>query len=175
MQARWPALICGALLALALVWALVSDPRPASPLRLNAPAPDFRLSALDGAPVSLAEQRGRVVLLNFWATWCAPCEAEMPAMERLYREFKPRGFELLAVSVDQHRAEVVAFRERLALSFPILHDPEKRAAGAYRSYRFPESFLIDRDGTLLARYIGPREWDDAAYRGRIARLLAASE
>lgn len=92
-------------------------------------------------------------------------------MERLYQALRERGFELLAVSVDEEAEPVRSFRDRLGLTFPILHDPEKSAAFDYQSVRYPESFLVDRDGVLIERYIGPREWDAEAYVDRIARLL----
>lgn len=125
----------------------------------------------DGASLSLGSLRGKVVLLNFWATWCKPCEDEMPAMENLYRAIGDRDFELIAVSVDGDRRVVEEFTARMGLTFPILLDPQKRVADAYQSYRFPESYLIDREGVLVARYIGPREWDAPAYLARIRRLL----
>ncbi len=141
------------------------------PADVGALAPDFTLPDLDGTPIALGDRRGQVVLLNFWATWCKPCEEEMPAMERLYKDLAPEGFELLAVSVDDGQEEVLAFRDRMELTFPILFDPDKEAASRYQSFRYPETFLIDRDGLLVARYIGPREWDEPAYRGRIERLV----
>jgi len=95
----------------------------------------------------------------------------MPAMERLYQELAPAGFELLAVSVDE-RADVVAlFQQRLGLSFPVLLDPERRISDVYQSYKFPESWLIDADGVLVARFIGPRDWDSPAYADRVRSLL----
>lgn len=139
-------------------------------------APGFELPRLeDGSAMSLADQRGKVVLLNFWATWCKPCEDEMPAMQRLYEGLREEGFELLAISVDDGRAEVEAFQERLGLGFPILLDPEKRVAGRYQSFRFPESWLVDREGELVARFVGPREWDDPMYVARIRALLEGDE
>ena len=95
----------------------------------------------------------------------------MPAMENLYRALGSRDFELVAVSVDEDRGTVEEFVGRLGLSFPILLDPEKRVADAYQSHRFPESYLIDRRGVLVTRYIGPRDWDAPAYADRIRRLL----
>jgi peroxiredoxin len=146
--------------------------RPAAPVGEGHPAPGFRLPSLDGGEVALGDLRGRVVLVNFWATWCKPCEDEMPAMQRLYTALGAgEGFELLAVSVDESDDEVRAFRDRLALGFPILRDPGKRAANAYHTFRFPESWLIDAEGTVVARYVGPREWDDPVYVERIRRLI----
>ncbi len=144
----------------------------APPIEAGVAAPDFRLPDLDGGEVALASLRGKVVLVNFWATWCAPCEEEMPAMQRLHSRLAGRPFELLAISVDEDHAAVVRFRDRLRITFPILLDPEKRVARDYQSSRFPESFLIDREGTLVGRYIGERDWDADAYVQRIERLLA---
>jgi peroxiredoxin len=147
--------------------------RPSAPVGEGYKAPDFRLPALDGAEHSLSALRGRVVLLNFWATWCKPCEDEMPAMQRLYGALAGTGFELLAISVDEGDDDVRAFRDRLALRFPILRDPEKQAASAYQTFRFPESWLIGPDGTIVARYVGPREWDAPVYVERIRKLISA--
>jgi peroxiredoxin len=146
--------------------------RPASPVGEGHPAPDFTLRQLDGSEIALSSLRGRVVLLNFWATWCKPCEEEMPAMERLHAKLGGPDFELLAVSVDEGDDEVRAFRDRLGLGFPILRDPEKQAATAYQTYRFPESWLIGRDGNVVARYIGPRDWDGPTYLERLRKLIA---
>ena len=96
-------------------------------------------------------------------------------MERLYSKLGGPDFELLAVSVDEGDAEVRAFRDRLGLGFPILRDPEKSAATAYQTFRFPESWLIDRDGSVVARYIGPRDWDGPIYLERIRKLIARAE
>jgi peroxiredoxin len=112
--------------------------------------------------------------VNFWATWCKPCEDEMPAMERLYGALRADGFELLAVSVDVGDDEVSAFRDRLALSFPILRDPDRRAASRWQSLRFPESWLVGPDGRIAARFIGPRDWDAPEYTDRIRALLGGT-
>ena len=122
--------------------------------------------------MSLADQRGQVVLLNFWATWCKPCEDEMPAMQRLYAELQPHGFELLAISVDKTTPEVAAFRDRMDLGFPILLDPEEAVSRLYQTTGYPESLLVDRGGVLIERYVGPREWDDRVYLERIRSLLS---
>jgi len=152
---------------------LVLSPPPEDPIRPGQPAPGFELPRLDGGPaIALSALRGRVVLLNFWATWCGPCEAEMPAMQRLYQALAGPDFELVAVSVDASREDVEAFRSRLGLGFPIALDPEKRVADAYQSHRYPESYLLDREGRILARYIGPRDWDTAIYVDHIRSVIA---
>jgi peroxiredoxin len=173
MEGRTGAVLLALLLAAGALWVAFGAERPAAPVAEGQPAPDFSLPTLDGGELSLASLRGRVVLLNFWATWCKPCEDEMPAMQRLHDGLAGADFELLAVSVDEGDAEVRAFRDRLGLRFPILLDPGKRAADAYQTFRFPESWLIGRDGTVVARYVGPREWDDPVYVERIRRLIGA--
>jgi peroxiredoxin len=175
MTNRVGTLAIALLLLAGLAWVVFGSERPAAPVGEGHAAPDFTLPALDGADVSLAALRGKVVLLNFWATWCKPCEDEMPAMQRLYGALGGGGpgFELLAISVDEGDDEVRAFRDRLKLAFPILRDPGKRAANLYQSFRFPESWLIDASGVVVARYIGPREWDDPLYVERIRKLVAA--
>ena len=173
--------LAAGVLALALgvgAWALFATGQHVDdPLAPGDLAPAFALprvpSASGEAPLTLEALRGRVVLLNFWATWCKPCEDEMPAMERLRRQLAPRGFELVAVSVDAREEDVVAFRERLGLSFPIVHDRDREVADAYQAYRFPESWLIDAEGRLVGRFIGPREWDAPSYVERVEALLEA--
>ena len=134
-------------------------------------APGFRLDRLDGeGPIALSDFRGRVVLVNFWATWCKPCEDEMFSMERLYRALHPSGFELVAVSVDEDPSDVAAFRDRMAISFPIALDPSQEVSRLYQTTGFPESLLVDRDGRVLERYVGPRDW--GLYQERIRSLIS---
>jgi peroxiredoxin len=170
--AAW--IIAAGVVAVAIVALLTSSGAP-PPLGRGSVAPAFALARLDGgAPVVLDRLRGRVVLINFWATWCKPCEDEMPAMQRLYEALAPEGFELLAVSVDEDRSEVASFVERLGLTFPVLMDSDQSVARAYQSFRFPETLLIDREGVVVERYVGPKEWDAAPYLARLRRLLAGS-
>jgi peroxiredoxin len=173
MEGRAGAILLVLLLVAGALWVAFGAERPAPPVGEGQPAPGFTLPVLDDGELSLASLRGRVVLLNFWATWCKPCEDEMPAMQRLHDGLAGADFELLAVSVDEGDGKVREFRDRLGLRFPILLDPAKRAAGAYQTFRFPESWLIGRDGVVVARYVGPREWDDPVYVERIRRLIAA--
>ena len=157
----------------AVLFALLTGGGVPDPVGRGSQAPGFALPDLAGRTVSLGEQRGKVVLVNFWATWCAPCEAEMPAMQNLYRQLAGKGFTLLAVSVDEEAEKVAPFRDRLQLDFPILLDPTQEVAGLYQTYRFPESFLVDRDGVIVERYIGEKPWDSEAYVERVERLLTA--
>ena len=164
--------LLGAGVACATLFALFWGSDTPAPVGRGVRAPAFELPrAGGGPPLSAAELRGKVVLVNFWATWCKPCEDEMPAMERLYRKLRGSDFELVAISVDEDAAAVDTFVKRLGLSFPILLDPSKDIASAYQTYRFPESLLVGRDGVVLERYIGSKEWDADAYVDRIRRLL----
>ncbi len=98
----------------------------------------------------------------------------MPAMERLHESLAGKDFELVAVSVDAGREEVEKFQKRLGLTFPIALDPGKSVSTPYQSYRFPESYLIDREGRILSRYIGPRDWDSPVYVDRIRRVIGGA-
>jgi peroxiredoxin len=142
--------------------------RPAEPSE----APDFTLMGLEGRSVQLRELRGKVVLLNFWATWCAPCQHEMPSMERLYQTFKQTGFVLLAVSMDRQGAEVARpFAAHLKLNFPILLDPASEVSRQYGVRGLPTTYLIDPDGLLIGAVIGARDWHRTETKALIAGLL----
>ncbi|MBW2273294.1 MAG: TlpA family protein disulfide reductase [Deltaproteobacteria bacterium] len=161
-----------AVVAIGLALILLGDDVPEAVGR-GGPAPEFVLPLLDaGREIRLSDHRGQVVLVNFWATWCKPCEDEMPAMERLYRRLGPRGFEMLAVSVDEDPDAVRGFKEKMGITFPLLLDPSQSVARAYQTMGFPESLLVDREGNVVERYVGPREWDHPAYVERIEGLLA---
>ena len=135
-------------------------------------APEFTVPGLTGGPIALRDLRGKVVFLNFWATWCPPCKQEMPSMERLYRRYKDRGFTVLAVSVDTVDAATVArFVKNLSLTFPIGLDPKMDVANGYKVRALPSSFVLDRNGTTVAVAMGPREWDGTAARAVIESLL----
>jgi len=122
-------------------------------------APNFTFPGLDGKKASLTDYRGKVVLLNIWATWCAPCVAEMPSMEKLYQELKDEGFEILAVSVDESGAEAVSpFMEKHKLGFPVLLDTKGDIKSLYQTTGIPESFIVDKDGMILEKIIGQRDW-----------------
>jgi peroxiredoxin len=136
------------------------------------PAPDFTLRSLDGATLSLSHQRGKAVVLNFWATWCIPCRTEMPAIERLYQRHKDQGLEVVAINLDVlSTAGVDAFLKEVEVTFPIVLDPEWSTARAYRVLGLPTTYLIDRAGDVVVRETGARDWDDLATHAAVTKLL----
>jgi peroxiredoxin len=136
-----------------------SSSRFTRPLQEGRPAPDFTFSDLDGREVSLSDFIGKVVLVNIWATWCPPCRDEMPSMQKLYEKFKDEHFEMLAVSIDGEGREAVApFMEQMNLTFPALLDPKEKIRSLYKITGVPESFIVDREGILVHKVIGPMDW-----------------
>jgi peroxiredoxin len=144
-------------------------------VQVGVAAPDFQLWNLEGDPVTLSSYQGRVVMLNFWATWCGPCRVEMPAMEVLYREFKRKDFEILAVSTDAQGAAVTRpFRDSMGLSFPILHDSDFRVGVTYGTRTLPMTFLVNRRGIITHRIFGARDWQSPEARQMIQSLIGIS-
>ena len=136
-------------------------------------AADFAVPDLAGKAVRLSSLRGKVVLLNLWATWCPPCREEMPSMQKLYDRMKGRDFELLAVSQDDDgKSAVEPFVKQMNLSFPVLLDPEHQVGDRYGVWGYPETFVIDRNGFVVDRVIGPRDWSSPNEVARIEALLA---
>lgn len=122
-------------------------------------APDFTLNDLAGKPVSLDALRGKVVIVNFWATWCPPCRAEMPSMELLHRELADEGLVMLAVNVERDgRQTVPKFLAASPHSFPILIDEKEEIQKRYGVYKFPESYVIRKDGVIDDKVIGAIDW-----------------
>lgn len=122
-------------------------------------APDFELTNMQGEIITLSQYRGKVVLLNFWASWCPPCRAEMPAMEELYQTMKGSDFVMLAVNVEEDGfAAAERFLEEVPVTFPILLDPAQTAAGLYRVHGLPQTFIIDREGRIVEQVMGARDW-----------------
>lgn len=173
-------LVVGALVTASAVDAQLAQSVKRSPIergvvQVGDEAPNFMLRDLAGNVVSLWQLRGKVVLLNFWATWCGPCRVEMPAMEQLYRTL-PRGeFEILAVSTDSQGAAVTRpFQKRMGFTFPILHDSEYRVGLAYGARTIPITFMVDRQGIVRQKIFGARDWDSPEARDLIQALLMKS-
>ena len=134
-------------------------------------APDFTLPDAGGAKRSLKDYRGKVVFLAFWATWCPYCREEIPAMESVYKEYKDKGLEIVAVSIKDKREDTLAFVKKNKLTYPVLMDPEGEIGSLYGAYATPTVYLIDRNGQVLARMWGPGGWGNPASRKLIAQII----
>ena len=141
------------------------------PMKDRPSAPDFTLATPDGKRVSLKDYRGKVVFLNFWATWCPSCRTEMPDMDKLYREFKGKGLEIVAVNVKDKKDDAMKFVSSMKLTYPIMLDPEGEVGLLYGAWGMPATYLIDRKGVVQARLWGPAEWYSPQARKLIAAML----
>jgi peroxiredoxin len=144
------------------------------PVEVGSRAPEFTAVDLaSGDTVRMADLRGQVVLLNIWATWCAPCREEMPSMQRLHDELGGQGLRIVAVSIDEaDSATVAAFQREYQLTFQILHDRSRAIERIYQTTGVPESFVLNRNGEIVKKVIGAAPWDAPVNRDLIRRLLA---
>lgn len=161
----WAAVWCA--VALAVAWSPVSaaaefDAFAAMKISRPKPgteAPFFRLTGLDGRQVESSSLRGKVVVLNFWATWCGPCKEEMPSLDRLRRRLDPGRFSVLTVTTDRNPNSIRLFLAGLGLGLPVLFDEDQEVSRAFLVRGLPTTVLIDREGTIVGRAVGPRIWD----------------
>ena len=146
------------------------------PLGAGTRAPDFHAATLDTPPKqqSLATYKGKVVLVNVWATWCQPCRVEIPSIERLYKTYGPKGLNVVAVSVDDPGSEpaIRAFMHDMGMTFQVLHDPSGQIDRAYQVTGYPETVVIGKDGVIRKKIAGAADWDSEGNRRLIERLLA---
>src|SRR5688572_32223823 len=152
-----------------------------SPLGVGDEAPNFKAATLDSTPrvKTLAEYKGKVVMINIWATWCKPCVVEMPSIEQLHQTYRDKGLSVVAVSVDDPgmAPQIRSFAERYGLTFDILHDPEGQQGRMSRDYQttgYPETVIIGRDGIIRKKLLGAHDWSSKDNRELIERLLAES-
>lgn len=155
--------LLGLLLA---AWALVAPAAPPTGV-----APDFTLRTLDGRNLRLQEQRGRVVLVNFWATWCGPCRVEMPHLNRLHDKYRAAGLVLLGVNVDEDPRAAAGVAAKLGVQFPVLLDTDKAVSRLYDLNSMPSTVLIDRDGKVRYLHRGYRDGYENTYEQQIRELL----
>lgn len=121
-------------------------------------APTFRLADEQGLGVGLEDYAGKLVLLNFWATWCPPCVHEMPSLNEIYERFRADGFVVLGVSVDEDAEQYTSFLRESGVTFPTARDPDRGVSSRYGTTKYPESYLISRDRRVLRKYVGPEDW-----------------
>ncbi len=149
-----------------------SGPRVDFKSKVSVAAQDFELPTLRGDYVKLSDYRGKVVFLNIWATWCLPCRDEMPSMESLYQRLKGREFEMLAVSINREGEKVVRpFAAKYGLTFPVLLDPDGKTYRLYGLTGVPESFIVDRNGVVIDKIIGPQNWMKKEWLNYFDRII----
>jgi cytochrome c biogenesis protein CcmG, thiol:disulfide interchange protein DsbE len=144
------------------------------PVTIGSTAPNFRAKVLGANTYkTLDDYKGKVVLLNLWATWCEPCLREMPSIERLHQAYGDKGLSVVAVSVDAYANDdsVRAFARHLGVTFEILHDSTMRIAETYQATGYPETFVIDRERTVRKKWIGESDWSSPGNRALVAQLL----
>lgn len=155
-----------------LVWAVVLLlPAWLSAKEVSGQAPDFTLKSRSGENVRLAEQRGQVVMINFWASWCGPCREEMPHLEAIYQEYMDYGFILLGVNVDEKSELAERFLAQVPVSFPVLFDPSSSVSQLYKIDAMPTTMLIDRDGNQRYLHRAYRPGFEDIYREQIKALV----
>jgi len=174
-------LLAGALLVVA-VWSSASAEQPAVTAllkrldlvgyRSGTKPPHFSGHTLDARPLSLTDLRGKVVIVNFWASWCLECRPEMPILERLHREFAGRGLAVIGINAREDKQAVARYAAELRLTFSLVLDPEGRINHRYGVIGIPTTFVIGRDGRAVAFGVGPRDWGSPPARALIEVLLA---
>ena len=142
-------------------------------IRIGSPAPAYAAQTLAGAPASLTALRGKVVLLNVWATWCHPCRDEIPQLEALHKQHQARGLEVVGVSIDAAGTDdgIRTFMRDFQMTYPVWLDPDERVSAQFLTVGVPESFLIDRAGVVRWRKTGPIQPADSSLRVALERAL----
>jgi thiol-disulfide isomerase/thioredoxin len=162
------------LVAVVLACAANNDATPRAP-ELGKAAPDYHAVSLSGDSVSLSQMRGRVVLLNVWATWCHPCREEIPVLQALHAQYASAGLSLVGVSVDARGEEdaIREFAKDFKMTYPLWLDPDERVQSTFLAIGVPATFLIDRGGILRWRHVGPVRANDATLMRELERALQA--
>jgi peroxiredoxin len=124
------------------------------PVKINTPAPDLKLTDINGNPVSLSDYRGKTVLVNNWATWCPPCQAEMPTLEKYYEEYRGQNFVIIAIESGEPADQVADFVTQYGLTFPVWLDAKGLALDTFQNWELPSSYVVDKDGTLRLMWTG---------------------
>lgn len=139
---------------------------------LSGPAPDVTLKSTEGKNIRLADLKGNVVMVNFWASWCGPCRQEMPLLEKMYNDYKDAGFVLLGVNVDAEAEDRDKFLKETTVTFPVLDDSDNTATEEFGVEAMPSSYFVDKDGNLAYLHKGYKPGEEADYVAQIKKLLA---
>ena len=165
-QARWSWGVVYAVVA-----ALWLSSLPAGALDAGSKMPEIGLTDLSGKPVNAASLAGKVVIVDFWATWCAPCKEELPILQKLYKKYGAQGLVIVGVSVDKDASNIQSFVKKLGLSFPVVHDANHQVSGRYQPPRMPSSYIVDRKGIVKYVHGGFRADDAAVIEKQVQELL----
>ncbi len=139
------------------------------------PVSEIVLPDLEGGTFRLSEHRGKVVIINFWASWCPPCVDEMPSLERLHRALRDKGLEVVAISVDDSIEVIERFQRENGLSFTMLFDEDAKVAHGFQTFKYPETYIVDKEGRLLSKIVGPRNWITPAIMLEVVGLLKSDK
>jgi len=134
-------------------------------------SPNFELNDLEDSSRTLDEFDGKVIAVNFWATWCPPCREELPSMQATYEEFKDDGFIILGINVGEDWGVVASFLDALEIDFPILLDLESNTMNEWGGYGLPTTFIVDRSGSITHRIDGGRNWGDPLFRNQLIEII----
>lgn len=155
-----------------LFWWFIQQSYNKVPDWVDKKAPNFTLEDEDGKLVSLSDFLGKVVLVHFWASWCPPCVEEFPTLDRFYKKFSVEDFVLLAVTVDEKEsADYENFKKKVSFDFPVLFDHREHISRTYGTYKFPEGYLIDRNGIVVKKIIGPQDWGEPKWESQVKQLM----
>jgi thiol-disulfide isomerase/thioredoxin len=170
----------GALILGSVVWIAAQSPAAPSIARPGAPAPPIALATLDGGKANLSGERGNVVLVNFWATWCEPCKSEMPALQQLAQELSGQPFRLYSVDLQEDADTINAFQRQFGLTLTVLLDEEGSVTRTYGVRGLPATFLVDRQGVVRVQRLGPllaggpeTTWSEPWLAEQVRSLLAS--
>ena len=168
-----PAVACLICLAVAVACSGSGGPRLPGSVALDRPAPEFEVRDRSGQAHHLSDFRGKVVLINFWATWCPPCLEEMPSMESLRKQMDETQLQIMALSVDDSWEPVDTFLQQNTYGFGIYADFEQKVAELYGTHMVPETYIVDKRGVILCKVVGDRDWTEPAVITFLKRLIAA--
>ncbi len=160
-------IVGGLLAALVVLWDATRD----RSVNAGDLAPEFSITTEDGRTLTRSNFGGKVLVLNFWASWCGPCREETPSMEQFHKRLKDQGVVLLGISVDKSTDKYKAFLKRYGVTFPTSHDPAARVSDSYATYRYPETYIILRDGRVIEKIVGRKNWTDVNFIKSIQGLL----